>query len=153
VEECRLVIDLHKNANRQVPGSDAETEKSLDLARVDRSAPLHVADVGCGTGASTLLLARLLNARVTAVDLFPGFLDVLESRAEHFGISAKVATLSCSMNKLPFGNAAYDDVIWSEGAIYNMGFARGGQRMERVSEEGRSFGCFGAYLDNRLASV
>lgn len=41
------------------------------------------------------------------------------------GLSAKVATLCCSMDNLPFGHA---DVLWSEGAIYNMGFARGGKQ-------------------------
>ena len=43
------------------------------------------------------------------------------------GLSAKVATLCCSMDNLPFGHAEYD-VLWSEGAIYNMGFARGGKQ-------------------------
>jgi ubiquinone/menaquinone biosynthesis C-methylase UbiE len=85
VENYRLLIDLHKNATRQGPGGDAETEKALGLAMIDRAAPLKIADLGCGTGASTLLLARLLNAQFTAVDLLQEFLEVLEGRAKNIG--------------------------------------------------------------------
>jgi len=124
VEDYQLLIDLHKRANRQGPGGDAESEKALSLARIDRSAPLKIADIGCGTGASTLLLAYLLKAQITAVDFLKDFLNVLEDRAENMGLSEKVTPLCCSMDKLPFGDEEFD-VFWSEGAIYNIGFERG----------------------------
>ncbi len=123
-DEYRLLIDLHKPGYRQGPGGDAETELALNLARIDRAAPLKVADIGCGTGASTLLLARLLDARITAVDLLQDFLDVLRERAECAGVADRISTLACSMDSLPFANEELD-MIWSEGAIYNIGFARG----------------------------
>lgn len=122
--DYQLLIDLHKDGYRQGPGGDAETEKALSLAMIDRDAPLKVADIGCGTGASALVLARLLNAQITAVDLFGEFLDVLEGRAEKLGLSGRIETLSCSMDNMPFEDEEYD-VIWSEGAIYNIGFERG----------------------------
>ena len=124
MEDYQLLIDLHKSANRQGPGGDTETEKALSLAMIDRVAPLKIADIGCGTGASTLLLARLLKAQITAVDFLPDFLEVLEDRAEDMGLSGRITTLSCSMDNLPFGDEEYD-VIWSEGAIYNIGFEKG----------------------------
>jgi len=124
MENYQLLIDLHKSANRQGPGGDAETEKALNLAMIDQKAPLKIADIGCGTGASTLLLARLLNAQITAVDFLQDFLEVLEGRAENIGLSEKITTLNCSMDNLPFDDEEYD-VIWSEGAIYNIGFERG----------------------------
>jgi SAM-dependent methyltransferase len=122
--DYQLLIDLHKGANRQGPGGDAESEKAINLAMVDRSAPLKIADIGSGTGASTLLLARLLNAEVTAVDFLQDFLDVLEGRAKNMGLSEKITTLACSMGNLPFRDEEYD-LIWSEGAIYNIGFEKG----------------------------
>ncbi|MBU0969848.1 MAG: class I SAM-dependent methyltransferase [Proteobacteria bacterium] len=124
MEEYRLLIDLHKNANRQGPGGDAETEKAVRLAMIDRAEPLKIADIGCGTGASTLMLARLLNAQFTAVDFLQDFLEVLEGRAKNMGLSDKITTLACSMDNLPFKDEEYD-VIWSEGAIYNIGFEKG----------------------------
>jgi SAM-dependent methyltransferase len=40
------------------------------------------------------------------------------------GLSEKITPLCCSMDNLPFENEEFD-VIWSEGAIYNIGFERG----------------------------
>ncbi|MDY6934725.1 MAG: class I SAM-dependent methyltransferase [Spirochaetota bacterium] len=122
--DYQLLIDLHKNASRQGPGGDAETEKALSLAMIDQAAQLKIADIGCGTGASTLLLARLFKAQITAVDFLQDFLEVLEGKAKNMGLSKKITTLACSMDNLPFADEEYD-VIWSEGAIYNIGFERG----------------------------
>lgn len=74
--------------------------------------------------ASTLVLARELDAHLTAVDFLPEFLTRLDDAAGRAGISDRVTTLSASMEALPFGDSTYD-AIWSEGAIYNMGFAAG----------------------------
>ncbi len=124
MDTYQLLMDLHLRANRQGPGGDIETEKALNLAMIDRTVPLKIADIGCGTGASALVLARLLNAEITAVDFLQGFLDVLETRAENMGLADKITTLSCSMDNLPFGDEEFD-IIWSEGAIYNIGFEQG----------------------------
>ncbi len=124
MDDYKLLIDLHKQGHRQGPGGDAETELALILAKVDRTVPLKVADIGCGTGASTLVLARLLNAKITAVDFLQDFLDVLEENAESIGVADRISTLACSMDNLPFADQELD-VIWSEGAIYNIGFEKG----------------------------
>lgn len=133
--DYRLLIDLHKQGYRQGPGGDAETEQALNLAMIDRSAPLKVADIGCGTGASTLLLARLLNAQITAVDFLQDFLDVLNERAESAGVADRISTLACSMDNLPFANGELD-IIWSEGAIYNIGFEKGVAEWRRFLKVG-----------------
>jgi len=122
--DVHLLIDLHKGVHRQGPGGDEETETAIELAAIDCTAPLKIADIGCGTGASTLLLARLLNASITAVDSLQDFLDVLASRARLEGISDTISPLCASMDNLPFEPEAFD-VIWSEGAIYNIGFEKG----------------------------
>jgi SAM-dependent methyltransferase len=120
-----LMVDLHRDGLRQGPGSDEETLRALELARLDRAAPLNVADIGCGTGASTLVLAsHLPSASITAVDLFPDFLEVLVKRAGAAGCVTRIKVRSESMDSLPFEEEALD-LIWSEGAIYNMGFNNG----------------------------
>lgn len=124
MNEIKLLIDLHQGASRQGPGGDKETEKAIDLAFIDRSTPLKIADIGCGTGASTLTLARLLNAKITAVDFLQDFLDVLKIRAEDGGVSERITPVCLSMDDLPFEDEEFD-VIWSEGAIYNIGFETG----------------------------
>ena len=124
MEELELLIDLHKNALRQGPGGDAETEMAIALADLNRNMPLNILDIGCGTGASTLILARVLNAKITAVDFLQDFLDVLESRTRSLGLEEKITPLCASMEELPFEGEQFD-VIWSEGAIYNIGFNKG----------------------------
>jgi SAM-dependent methyltransferase len=135
MEEHRLLIDLHRQGYRQGPGGDGETERALDLARVDRLRPLQVADLGCGTGASTLVLARLLDARITAVDFLQEFLDVLEERAASLGVADRITTLACSIDDLPFADGAFD-LLWAEGAIYNIGFRRGITEWRRLLRPG-----------------
>lgn len=124
MDDFQLLLDLHKGAKRQGPGGDVETQKALDLACIDRNVPLKIADIGCGTGASTLILAQLLNSEITAVDFLKDFLDVLETRAQREGVAEKITPLCASMDDLPFEDGEFD-VIWSEGAIYNIGFRKG----------------------------
>lgn len=124
MDDRQLLVDLHRHGRRQGAGGDAETEQALGLARVERTAPVQVADIGCGTGASTLVLARLLNARITAVDVLPELLQVLRERAESTGVAERITTLACSIDSLPFGDGAFD-IPWAEGSIYNIGFAQG----------------------------
>lgn len=131
-----LLIDLHKANKRQGPGGDEQTIQALQLAGLtDSSDPLKIADIGCGTGDSTLTLADHLNAEITAVDLFQDFLDVLSEEAGKRGVSNKIKTLAVSMEELPFEEASLD-VIWAEGAIYNMGFAKGVEYFKRFLKPG-----------------
>ncbi len=78
------------------------------------------------TGALPLLdLLRLTNGRVTAVDLFEPFLEKLGERAEEEGIGEDRLTVTRGdMEALSFEEAAFD-LIWSEGAIYLLGFEHG----------------------------
>jgi SAM-dependent methyltransferase len=136
MDDYQLLIDLHKQGHRQGPGGDAETRQALSLAGIDRAAARNVADIGCGTGASTLLLAQILvNAHITAVDFLEDFLDVLKERAKNAGVADRISTLACSMDKLPFAEEALD-VIWSEGAIYNIGFEKGVSDWRRFLKTG-----------------
>lgn len=120
-----LLIDLHKGGHRQGPGDDAQTLMAMSLAGLsDVHPPLAIADIGCGTGAASLTLAEHLSATITAVDLFPEFLQILEQRAQSRPLKGQIKTLAGSMDQLPFEENSLD-VIWSEGAIYNIGFEKG----------------------------
>jgi ubiquinone/menaquinone biosynthesis C-methylase UbiE len=120
---------------RQGPGGNAETDLAVKLAGLDANQPLQIADIGCGTGAATLELARMLNARITAVDFLDDFLAVLRERARREGLSDRITTVSASLAALPFEAETYD-VIWAEGSVYNMGFARGVGEWRRFLKPG-----------------
>ncbi len=102
---------------------------------IDRTAPLKIADIGCGTRASTIFPAHLLKAQIAAVDVLRDFLDVLEVRAVNMGLSAEITSLCCSMDDLPFGAQEYE-FIWSEGAIHNIGFEKGLKEWNRFLKTG-----------------
>lgn len=122
--ELELLVDFHKGARRQGPGSTADTERALKLTEIAHQEQLNIADIGCGTGAQTFVLAQNTHAHITGVDLFPGFLEKLDSRAKELGLQDRVTTLAASMDDLPFAENEFD-MIWSEGSIYNMGFEAG----------------------------
>lgn len=136
MEHLDLLIDLHLPNPRQGPGGDDETALALRLTGLDPTAPLTVADIGCGTGASTLALARLLpQARVTAVDFLAPFLARLQHRCEAAGVSSRVTPVEAPMESLPLGDGQFD-LLWSEGAIYNMGFENGVKSWRRFLKPG-----------------
>ena len=132
MDHLDLLIDLHRANPRQGPGGDAQTELALRLTGLDRADALTVADIGCGTGAATLALARLLpRARITAVDFLAPFLATLQQRCDAAGVAGRVTPLQASMDALPFADGLFD-LLWSEGAIYNMGFENGVNRWRRI---------------------
>lgn len=107
----------------------------MELAGLDRSRPLKIADIGCGTGAAALLLAKALDADIIAVDFLPEFLDELQARAKAQGVGDRITTLNASLDALPFAEGGLD-AIWSEGAIYNMGFEAGLSAWRRFLKPG-----------------
>ena len=124
MDDLSLLVDLHREGQRQGPGGDDETRLAITLSGLSGRKGLKIADIGCGTGASTLVLAKALDASVTAVDFLPDFLHDLDANAKRENLGQRIETLTASMDALPFAEQSFD-AIWSEGAIYNIGFANG----------------------------
>lgn len=135
MDELALLIDLHLHNDRQGPGGEDETRRAIELARLDANALLRVADIGCGTGASTLVLAKALDAHVTAIDAAPAFIEKLRARADQEGLGDRIVARVGDMESLPFAEAEFD-VIWSEAAIYNIGFENGVREWRRFLKRG-----------------
>lgn len=122
--QLELLVDFYLPADRQGPGSTQETLKAWNLLGIPAEAPIRMADIGCGTGASAIALAQHTKAHITAVDIFPAFLRKVQQQARQLGLQERIEVLQASMDDLPFAPESLD-VIWSEGAIYNMGFEKG----------------------------
>ena len=135
VDDRDLLIDLHVGNDRQGPGGDDETRRALGFAGLDPGAPIDALDLGSGVGASALLLARVLNARVTAVDAAPEFVRRLRERAEQEHVSDRVVAYVGRMESLGFEGARFD-VVWSEGSIYTIGFETGVRAWRRFLRAG-----------------
>lgn len=118
-----LLIALHDGLPRQGPGDAASTRRALALCAGLPTAP-EILDIGCGTGAQTLTLAAATTGRITALDRSLVFLRSLCRAATDRGWSSRVQVCQGDMRALPFREARFD-LIWSEGAIYIMGFDAG----------------------------
>ena len=81
-----------------------------------------IVDAGCGTGRQTLALAQALRTRVHAVDNYEPFLNDLVRRAREAELDPLVQTHCMDMKNIP---EVFDgiDLVWSEGAAYNIGFS------------------------------
>jgi ubiquinone/menaquinone biosynthesis C-methylase UbiE len=134
-QTMELLIDLHRKNKRQGPGSDSDTLKALSFIQIEKGKNYKIADIGCGSGSQTISIAKAINGEIIAVDLFSEFLNTLEQNAKAEGLGSKITTLKASMEELPFKNEEFD-IIWSEGAIYNMGFENGIKNWEKFLKKG-----------------
>ena len=114
------------------PGDDASTKKALNLLLSAKSrsnvaadfARLKILDIGCGNGAQTIALAKNIDGTIVAVDNHQPYLTELQHRAEAEGVSGKIQPCLRDMCNLDLEKGSFD-LIWSEGALYNMGFREG----------------------------
>lgn len=115
------LIRLHGGADRQGPGDDAF---SLELLRKLPGLPpdCAIADLGCGAGEASLLLAQYFQHPVLCVDMAEEFLAMLSEKAKKRGIDRFITTLCADMGALDPAQYQFD-LLWSEGAAYNLTFA------------------------------
>lgn len=116
-------FEIYESIPRQGPGDRASTERALRLLP-PLTADQRILDIGCGSGAQTIDLARATAAQIVAVDNHPPFIAKLARRADELGLSTRITAQVGDMGALPFGDGSFD-VLWSEGAIFILGFSEG----------------------------
>lgn len=130
----KLLADFYKDAERQGPGSDECTLKALSyiptIGKIE-----NILDIGCGTGAQTTVLAKNTNAKITAIDIFETFLEVLNKKIAKQPYEDRVKTIKMEMEKLDFPEKSFD-LIWAEGSIYIIGFEKGLNQWKKYLKDG-----------------
>lgn len=114
-----IFFELYEGLPRQGPGNRASTARALALCGDLPPAPA-VLDLGCGVGAQTLHLAELTSGSVVAVDNHPPSLARLGRTAAARGLSRRVWPVVADLAH-PALPPASVDLVWSEGALYNIG--------------------------------
>ena len=134
--ELNLICDFFSTMKRQGPGSPEVTLKALSFIDnlTDKSL---IADLGCGTGGQTMVLAEHAPGKITGLDFLPGFVDIFNRNARQTALQDRVKGIVGSMDNLPFQEGELD-LIWSEGAIYNIGFERGLNEWRKYLKPSRS---------------
>lgn len=117
-----IFFDLFENLPRQGPGSRACAEKALALCHgLPRTAA--VLDLGCGGGGQTLHLAELLpEARITAMDNRAPSVERLRATVARRGLARRVHAVVGDMAQPALPPESFD-LVWSEGALYQIGIA------------------------------
>ena len=129
-----IIYDFFSNTERQGPGSPEETIKALGFigGLTEKS---KIADIGCGTGGQTMVLGENTTCEITGVDSWPGFINQFNQNARIKNLHDRVKGIVGNMENLPFQDEELD-LIWSEGAIYNIGFERGLNEWRKFLKQG-----------------
>ena len=132
--DLNIICEYYSGLERQGPGSPEITTKALGF--IDNlTEESNIVDIGCGTGGQTMVLAQNASGNVRGIDLFPTFIDLFNSNASKLNLQDRVKGIVASMDDLPFQQEEMD-LIWSEGAIYNIGFERGLREWRKFLKKG-----------------
>lgn len=114
-----LFLEVFESLPRQGPGSRTCAVRALGLCRELRDRPA-VLDLGCGVGGQTLQLAELTSGTIVAIDRHAPSIERLKAAAAERGLSQRITAVVGDMAR-PGQPLASFDLIWSEGAFYNIG--------------------------------
>jgi len=98
------------------------------LPRLDRP---RILDIGCGSGAPTIELAKMSDGEITGIDIDPSSLDELNRKIQEEGLSNRVKAVKLSLFEMDFPDETFD-IVWSEGSIPAIGFERGLKEWRRL---------------------
>jgi ubiquinone/menaquinone biosynthesis C-methylase UbiE len=115
--------ELHSDLPREGPGDPESTARAYAAIKNLPPKP-KILDIGCGPGMQTLDLARLSEGEIIAIDFHQPFLDELVRRTKEAGLEEYIQARKLSMFEMDFALERFD-LVWSEGAIYIMGFEQG----------------------------
>ena len=130
MEGMKYFYELFVGLPRGGPGDNESTRKAFGYLKDLPSEPF-ILDIGCGHGMQTLELARISNGKIIALDTYQPFLDILLRNAKEEGVTERITLKNQSMIEMDFHDNTFD-VIWSEGALYFMGFQHGLTRCNQL---------------------
>ena len=89
------------------PGGESLTRRTVAAMKLPSRATL--ADLGCGTGTSAILLASQMDLRVSAVDISAANIERAAERSEAAGTPIRLA--QADAHDLPFSDREFDAVL------------------------------------------
>ena len=114
-----VFFEVYEALPRQGPGNRACAARALGLCRDLPSSPA-VLDLGCGVGGQTLHLAELTSGSIVALDSHAPSIERLGRTVAERGLSHRVRPMVGDMAHPDLPPESFD-LIWSEGALYNIG--------------------------------
>jgi len=130
MEGMEYLCELCEALPRCGPGDNESTRRTFNAIPNPPGKPF-ILDIGCGSGMQTIELSKISNGRIIALDNHQGFLDILMKRAKNEGVDERIVPKNMSMLEMDFKENTFD-IIWSEGALYFMGFQNGLKRCHQL---------------------
>jgi SAM-dependent methyltransferase len=127
-------LEIYGDLPRAGPGSNELTQTAFEMLSHVPDSP-RILDLGCGPGMQTVELLKMSSGTVVALDLLPHMIERVKVGAESAGVSDRLETLEQDMQKMSFPEASFD-VVWSEGAIYFLGFEAGLRKIKELVKPG-----------------
>ena len=132
--DLALIGEYYSQLTRQGIGSPEMTIKALSF--IDSlSQKSKIADLGCGTGGQTVVIAQNTGGNITAVDILPDFITIVNDNAKNLNLQTRIKGIVGSMDNPAFGSEELD-LIWCEGAVYNIGFRRALNEWKKYLKKG-----------------
>jgi ubiquinone/menaquinone biosynthesis C-methylase UbiE len=133
MEGIEYLYELCEALPRSGPGDNEYTKRAFSAIPYPTKHPL-ILDIGCGQGMQTIALAKISRGEIIALDNYQVFLDILMDEARNEGIEKSITPINMSMLNMDFEEKTFD-IIWSEGALYFMGFQNGLKRCHRLLKD------------------
>ena len=130
MERMEYFYELFEALPRGGPGDKESTRRAFNTIPNPPEQPL-ILDIGCGPGVQTIELAKLSKGRIIALDNHQAFLDKLIKKANEEALLDYIVPKNISMLDMDFVENTFD-IIWSEGALYFMGFQNGLKRCHQL---------------------
>jgi len=121
---------IHSGLPREGPGDNESTRKAYKMLQGLPEKP-RILDIGCGPGMQTVELAKLSGGQIVALDFHEPFLEQLRKTIQGEGVADVVKPVKGDMCNLEYADGSFD-VVWSEGAIFVIGFEKGLQEWRRL---------------------
>jgi ubiquinone/menaquinone biosynthesis C-methylase UbiE len=130
MEGMEYLYELFEALPRCGPGDSTSTRRAFNTIPILLEQPLML-DIGCGPGVQTIELAKLSNGKIIALDNHQPFLDTLMQKVKDEELLDQIVPKNISMLSMDFEDNTFD-IIWSEGALYFMGFQNGLRSCHRL---------------------
>ena len=117
-----IFFEVFEQLPRQGPGDPESARTALELCH-DLPKSAVTLDLGCGVGGQTLQLAQWISGPIVAIDNHPPHIAQLQAKLNVAGLASRIRAEVADMASLDFQESSFD-LIWSEGALYNVGLAR-----------------------------
>ena len=130
MEGIEYLYELSEALPRCGPGDNESTRRAFNSIPILLKQPF-ILDIGCGPGVQTIELAKISNGNIIALDNHQAFLDKLKEQAKKEGLDETILPKNVSMLDMDFDQNTFD-IIWSEGALYFMGFQNGLKRCHQL---------------------